>query len=284
MNTQRIDLYEHFRLPRPEGARAELDLWACDTPEQLGVRRRRPAVLILPGGAYRWTSFRESEPVALRFAVRGYTPFVLHYSCAPHHFPVSLREAAMAMRFIRENGEAFETDPGQTAALGFSAGGHLCGTLGTLWDSPEVRDVGPAELLRPDALALCYPVVSARGKTHEESMVNISGGDEALRDRLSLDRLVRPDMPPVFLWHTRNDESVPCRGSLLLAAALEEAGVDFALHVYHSGRHGLATADAAVYPARGLPPVSWDVPGWVEAAARFLAERGFHIEDTEERA
>ncbi len=281
MDIQRIDLYQHFGLPRPAGAEGYLDLWACDVPEQLGVRRRRPAVLILPGGAYRWTSLRESEPVALRFAVRGYTPFVLHYSCAPFHFPTSLRETALAMRFIRENGEDSETDPRQIAALGFSAGWHLCGKLGTLWDSPEVRDLAPAETLRPDALALCYPVVSARGKTHEESMDNISGGDGALRDRLSLEKLVRADMPPVFLWHTRNDESVPCRGTLLLAAALEEVGVDFALHVYRNGKHGLATAGAAVYPAYDLPPVSWDVPGWIEAADRFFQECGFHIQDTE---
>jgi len=282
MDIRRVDLYRHFRLPCPEGARAVLDLWACDVPEQLGVRRRRPAVLILPGGAYRWTSPRESEPVALRFAVRGYVPFVLHYSCAPLHFPVSLRESAMAMRFIRENGEQYGADPRQAAALGFSAGGHLCATLGMLWDSPEVSDIAPARTLRPDALALCYPVVSAWGRTHEESMANISGGDEEVRSRLSLERLVRPDMPPTFLWHTRNDASVPCRGTLLLAAALEEMGVDFALHIYRSGKHGLSTADAAVYPAYDLPPVSWDVPGWVEAAARFFGECGFHIRDAEE--
>lgn len=187
----------------------------------------------------------------------------------------------MAMRYIRQMADVFEIDPHKVAVLGFSAGGHLCGTLGTLYDSPEVADLGSAEQLRPDALALCYPVAVAWGKTHEESFENISGGDKPTRQRLSLDRLVRPDMPPVFLWHTRDDTSVPCRNSLILAQALETAGVDFALHIYRHGKHGLSTADAMAYPAQALPDISWDVPGWIEAAIRFFEETGLKITDRE---
>lgn len=280
MKLETIDLYKRFDSPRPEGTSARLLCWRCDTPSSLAVRRERPAVLILPGGGYNHTSEREAEPVALRFAGMGYVSFVLHYSCAPHAFPIPLREAAMAIRYIREEAERLDVGPDQVAALGFSAGGHLCGLLGTLYDAPEVGDIGPAELLRPDALCLCYPVSLAREPTHEESMRNISGGDGALRDRLSLDRLVRRDMPPVFLWHTRDDASVPCRGTLMLAAALEEAGIDFSLYLYRRGRHGLSTADAQVYPANAVPEVSWDVPGWLEAAGRFFAGCGFAIRDS----
>ena len=92
---------------------------------------------------------------------------------------------------------------------------------------------------------------------------------------------MRPDMPPVFLWHTRQDVSVPCRNSLLLAQALEEAGVDFALHIYRSGRHGLSTADAMSHPVYDLPRVSPDVPGWIGACIQYLYEIGFTITDTE---
>lgn len=187
----------------------------------------------------------------------------------------------MAMRYIRENAEVFEIDSRKVAALGFSAGGHLCGTLGTLFDSPEVADLGTPEQLRPDALGLCYPVAVSWGRTHQESFENISGGAEMLRQRLSLERLVRPDMPPVFLWHTRNDASVPCRNSLILAQAMEEAGVDFALHIYRKGKHGLSTADAMAYPVYDLPEISWDVPGWLEACIRFFGEVGLTVTDRE---
>lgn len=281
MDSKFVELYEHFGLNAPKGASARLTAYLSTTAHTVSACRTRPAVLILPGGGYGHTSLREAEPVALRFAARGYVPFVLHYSCAPASFPTQLREAAMAMRYIRENADLMEVDAHMVAAMGFSAGGHLCGTLGTMYDSPEVSDIGDAQILRPDALALCYPVAVAWGKTHEETFETVSGGDAALRSRLSLDRLVRGDMPPVFLWHTRDDASVPVRNSLLLAQALEEAGVDFSLHIYRHGPHGVSNADASVYPAGSVPEVSWDVPGWLEAEVRFFAEKGFRITDNE---
>ncbi len=279
MEIKIVKLYQHYGFPADPGAKGQLTCWIQHTSREVSACRRRPAVLILPGGAYAWTSSRESEPVALRFVSRGYAAFVLDYSCAPMGFPVSLREAAMAMRYIRENAECFEVDPHMVAALGFSAGGHLCGCLGTMYDCPEMADLAPSEMIRPDALALCYPVAVSWGATHEMSFENISRGDAALRKRLSLDSLVRRDMPPVFLWHTRDDASVPVRNSLVLAQALEAAGVDFAMRIYRHGQHGLSTADEMVYPVGSVPDASPDVPDWVEAAIRFFTEIGLKIQD-----
>lgn len=277
-----VDLYGYCGQLRRDETGGRLTCWIQQTPVAVSPDRKRPAVLILPGGGYHHTSHREAEPVALRFAAQGYAAFVLHYSCAPSGFPVALREAAMAMTYIRRNAGAFEIDPRKVAALGFSAGGHLCGCLGTLFDSPEVSDLGTPDQLRPDALGLCYPVAVSWGRTHEGSFDNLCGADQTLRKRLSLERLVRPDMPPAFLWHTREDTSVPCRNSLILAQALEEAGVDFALHIYRSGKHGLSTADAMAYPSHDLPRISWDVPGWLEACVRFFGEIGLTVTDKEE--
>lgn len=279
-----VDLYAHYGLPTPEGAVGQLRCWAWQTPCKVSTRRSRPAVLILPGGGYAYTSPREAESVAMRFFARGFGAFVLDYTCAPQGFPVSLREAALAMRYIREHAPEFEVDGNKVAAMGFSAGGHLCGTLGTLYDCPELRDLAPPEMIRPDALGLCYPVAVSWGNTHQGSFENISRGDPELRARLSLDKLVRPDMPPVFLWHTRDDESVPCRNSLILAAALEEAGVEFALHLYRHGPHGLSTADEMAYAVGRVPDRSWDVAAWPEAMIRFFAEIGLTIADEEDEA
>lgn len=281
MINETVDLYGFYGKNRNTEQGGRLTCWVQQTPASVSPCRKRPAILILPGGGYHHTSEREAEQVALRFAAQGFAAFVLHYSCAPSVFPAALREAAMAMRYIREHADRFEIDPGMVAALGFSAGGHLCGTLGTMFDSPEVADLGTPEQLRPDALGLCYPVAVSWGRTHEGSFRNLCGGDEQLRQRLSLDRLVRPDMPPAFLWHTRNDASVPCRNSLILAQAMEEAGVDFALHIYREGKHGLSTADAMAFPVYELPRISWDVPGWLEACIRFFREVGLTVTDRE---
>lgn len=276
-----VDIYQSLGVEKPKEAVGRLTCYAPDMLESAEDRRRRPAVLILPGGGYAWTSRREQEPVALRYAARGWAAFTLEYTCARPTFPGALREAAMAMVHIRRNSARFGIDPHQVAAIGFSAGGHLCGMLGMLYDCPEVADIAGAEEIRPDALGLCYPVAVSWGRTHEESFHNLTGGDGALAERLSLERLVRPDMPPAFLWHTRSDGAVPCRNSLLLAAALEERGVDFSLHIYHRGGHGLSTVDELVYPTDCLPETSWDVPGWLEAQIRFFTDCGLKIQDYE---
>lgn len=281
MELKIVDLYQYFGVRRPENADGTLHCYIQKTDAAISHNRMRPGILILPGGAYSHVSAREGEPVALRLLQRGYCAFVLKYSVAPVRFPVALREAAMAMRYIRENARQLEVNPHMVAAMGFSAGGHLCGTLGTLFDAPEVADLGPAELLRPDGLGMCYPVAVSWGRTHGGSFEFLCGQDEELRRRLSLEKLVRPDMPPMFIWHTRDDAAVPCRNSLHLALAAEEAGVDFALHIYRHGPHGLSTADVQCYPQHGVPQVSPDVAGWTDAMMDFFAERGFCVRDEE---
>lgn len=280
MEIRKINLYSYFKKEEPEDAQGILTCFLPAYREEVNESRILPAVLVLPGGGYAMTSAREKESVALGFAVRGFAAFVLEYSVAPAVFPTALREAAMAMVYIRENAEELGVDPHKVAATGFSAGGHLCGTLGMLYDSPEVADIGGAAAIRPDALGLCYPVAVAWGNTHEGSFRNLTGTDDKqVWQKLSLDTLVRPDMPPVFLWTTRDDQTVPCRNTLILAQKLEEKGVDFALHVYRQGRHGLGVANELVYPASMIPPRSWDVPGWLEAEIRFFADCGLKIAD-----
>lgn len=267
MNCLRIDLYEHFSRPRPANAVGYLNCYLLGEPQVM-----RPAMLILPGGGYFMVSEREAEPIAMRFAAMGFQTFVLDYAVAPARFPVALREAAMAMAYIREHEAAFGIRPARTAAVGFSAGGHLCGCLGTMYDCPEVADIAPPQVIRPDALGLCYSVTISYAPTHDGSFECLCGENSALRERLSLDRLLRPDMPPTFLWHTRTDDCVPCLGTLIVAQRLVELGVDCALRLYRSGHHGLATADTQTNSAQSLQAVSADVPAWPQALARFLAE------------
>lgn len=278
MEERSWELYERFGRAR-EGAGGRLTARWGKTPAKVSPHRRRPAVLILPGGGYEHISARESEPVALRFLAHGFVPFVLEYSVAPARFPVALREAAMAMALIREVGPELEVDPAGVACVGFSAGGHLAGCLATLFDSPQVSDLGDAQTLRPDALGLCYPVAVSWGRTHGGSFANLCGEEEALARRLSLDKLVRPDMPPTYLWCTRDDGSVPCRNSLLLAGALDEAGVDFALRVYRHGPHGLALADESAFPASAMPDFSREIRSWPEEMVDFFARSGLKVRD-----
>lgn len=265
MSVFTVDLYEHFSIPRPAGGAGTLQCHILETPG--------PAMLVIPGGGYAHVSPREGAPIADYYLARGYHSFVLDYSIFPIRFPAQLQEAAMAMAYIRQNAAAFGIQ--KVAAVGFSAGGHLCGMLGMLFDCPEVEKIAPPQVLRPDALGLCYPVTVSHQPTHGGSFQCLCGEDEALRSRLSLDSLVRPDMPPAYLWHTRDDGSVPCVGTLILAQRMVEQGIDCALHLYRRGPHGLATADSQTNTDQALQNMSPDVPNWMEEFALFLREQGF---------
>lgn len=284
MKLKTVQLYQYFGLEQPEGARGELQLWIPTTPESVSLERQVPGVLVIPGGGYCHVSAREAEPVALQFVAKGYLAAVLWYSITPFQFPTALRESVLAMRYLRENAKELGLNPHQIAAIGFSAGGHLCGTLGLLYDCPEVADLVTGDMARPDALGLCYPVGVSWCPTHEESFLNISGGDKALRERLSLDKLVRPEMPPTYIWHTRDDGCVPAISSLHLATAMQEQGIFYQLHIYAHGGHGVSTADALSNNLAEIPEVSPNVLGWVEEMLGFFKEIGFAIQDLQGRS
>lgn len=212
--------------------------------DTLVAHKVRPALVICPGGAYRWRSPREKDPPAFEFLSMGYQVFILEYSCAERAREYRpLRELAETVRVLRQKGEGWHIDPDKIAVLGFSAGGHLAASLGALWNDPGIGL--PAES-RPDALVLCYPVVSTRELAHEESARWVSGGDEALRSKLHLWDRVTPAFPPTFLWHGGEDDSVPPENSLLLAVQLKQNGVPFEYHLFETGQHGISTCTQEV--------------------------------------
>ena len=223
---------------------AEVKGYLQDDYDTLAAHKVRPALVICPGGAYRWRSPREKDPPALEFLSMGYQVFILEYSCAEQASGCRpLRELAETVRVLRQNHEAWHIDPDKIAVLGFSAGGHLAASLGALWNDPEL---GLPQGARPDALVLCYPVISTREFAHDESAQWVSGGDETLRDKLHLWDRVTGDFPPTFLWHGGEDESVPPENSLLLAVELKRHGVPVEYHLFGSGGHGISTCTQEV--------------------------------------
>ena len=229
--------------------------------------RRRPLALIFPGGAYAWRSAREAEPVALRLLGLGIQAAVVHYSVAPARYPKALEEAAEAVAYARAHAEEWLCDPHKIAVAGFSAGGHAAAHIGLKWDRmPQGRDC------RPDAMILAYPVITSGEYAHRGSIENLLGDDaERLKDEVSLEKFVGEGTPPAFLWHTREDGSVPPENSLLLASALSRHGIAYELHIWQRGGHGMSLGNDQVYPA-GDGNIRPECQEWIEMAARWLRE------------
>ena len=206
----------------------------------------RPLVLICPGGAYAMPSNREAEPVALQFNAMGYHAAILRYSCAPAVFPTSLLEVAASVKYIREHAKAWRVSPDKILIMGFSAGGHLAASYGVFWDEKFVREAFSCtrELLQPNGLILCYPVISAdESIAHVPSLQNLLGEQyEAKKEEMSLEKQVGEQVPETFLWHTFEDKTVPFWNSFRFAEALGRAGIPLEYHLYPTGEHGLSLA------------------------------------------
>lgn len=229
------------------------------------AHRVRPALIICAGGCYRWRSPREKDAPALEFLRMGYQVFIMEYSCeegAANYRP--LRELARAVEILRENAEEWHINPEKIAVLGFSAGGHLAASLGALWNDP---DVGLSPKCRPDALILCYPVISMYEFCHAESVQWVTGGDEDMRRKLNLTDRVTPDFPPTFMWHGGEDESVPPENSLFLAAALRKNRVPFEYHLFETGAHGISVCTQEVETPEPA------CRAWVELCGTWLNRR-----------
>ncbi|HEV7216274.1 MAG TPA: alpha/beta hydrolase [Chloroflexota bacterium] len=216
------------------------------TPYLLGGPEPTGAVIVCPGGGYARRAPHEGAPVAAWLNSLGIAAFVLDYRVAPHRHPLPLGDAQRAIRTVRQRAQDWAIRPDRIGILGFSAGGHVAASAGTHYDSGNPQAVDPIERLscRPDALALCYAVLTFGEFRHEGSMVNLLGPEppEDLRRLLSNELQVSRDTPPTFLWHTGDDAGVPVENSLLFAGALRRHGVPFALHIFPHGRHGLGLA------------------------------------------
>lgn len=274
MKTDRIDLYNYFGLTRPDGAAGYLDIMLIDEYPEFAVNRIRPAMLVIGGGAYAMVSQREKEPVALKFIAEGYNAFILEYSTNPVHFPYQLIEACMATAYIRENADALSVNPEKVCAVGFSAGGHLCGMLATLFDHQQVKKAlkDKANLCRPDAVILSYPVISSGEFSHVGSFNNLCGEqNDGLKKELSLEFCVNKNSAPAFIWSTVEDKCVPCENSLFMALAYRKAGVPFELHVYEKGNHGISICTDEVNTPNE------QAKSWINLSVNWLKNKGFYI-------
>lgn len=248
----------------------------CYVPDGIeSVNRKKHAVLVCPGGGYNIVSNREGEPVALRYAAAGFNAYVLDYSTkdryADAYFPTQLLQGFAAVDYIRNNAGEHDTD--KLAVCGFSAGGHLAASLGTLYDSGIVKEKfkTPGNL-RVDAMILCYTVLTADKKyCHAGSVKNLLGDNGAKYLKyLSLEKNVNKNTPRTFLMHSADDGTVPVENSLLFADALAENKVPFELHIFEKGVHGIALGDKITASARNGSHINPDMAKWVGLSISFL--------------
>lgn len=261
--------------PSMNGPKDRRELWLRGVAEPTlsvyrPVRSNGIGVMLIPGGGYNFVSVQnEGITPAHALTAQGFTAFILNYRLPGEGWQgralVPLQDAQRAMRLIRADAPRWRIQPGKLAVLGFSAGGHLAATLTTLANERTYELVDPAERFspRPEALGLAYSVTTLTVvPPNSASRTNLLGPDptEALVNRLSPDRHVTAQTPPLFLAHAMDDPIVPVDMSLSMLAAARGAKVPVEAHLYERGGHGFGIA-----PDPKSPP-----HGWMDLYMRFL--------------
>jgi len=201
-------------------------------------------------------------------AAQGFTAYVLFYRLPGDGWKagpdVALSDAQRAMRLIRARAIRDALDPERVAAIGFSAGGHLCADLATRHGAKTYEPVDAADRLgaRPMLAAPIYPVISMSAPDAHMGSRKQLIGEDASPEREAAHaphRNVTRETPPCFLLHAEDDDVVPVENSLLIRAALKAAGVPVETHLYPYGGHGFGMTRAVGKPVGAWPELflSW---------------------------
>lgn len=276
MEHKNLHLKEFFPVLGQDGRDATVEAYLQRNMTEMGRQdRKRPVMIVCPGGGYGMCSQREAEPIAMEFLPDGFNVFVLQYSVSPHRFPVQLQEIAALMELIYDHSDTWNCDTDKIAIIGFSAGGHLAAHYSNAYDCPEVRALFPQS--KPvNATILGYPVISADPQIgHMGSFTNLTGKVERTPEEIakfSCDKLVSEKTPPAFLYHMAEDSLVPAMNSVVYAQALLERKIPCELHIYPHGYHGTATCNAQT--GDNLSAAALHSAGWLQKARAWLRYLG----------
>ncbi|MBR1628586.1 MAG: alpha/beta hydrolase [Lachnospiraceae bacterium] len=281
---------------------AKLTAYIADPEVGYQMFRDRPGIILAPGGAYLMLATREKEGVALEFLAKGYNVFVLEYSLGfstrevkesgadkldtDNRYPKPVIEMFEAIHIVRERAKEYHTDGSRLFLLGFSAGGHLCGSAGVFWNNPEYTKKlsfePQGDELKATGMILCYPMLNANpNKTLEinnpanidsalvqEFMYQTDNPTKEQIEAVDLTKHVTKDTVPTFLWHSTDDPVVNPVDSTRFVLALQENGVECEYHLFDHGGHGLALANK-VY-AHNEEDIQPDIAEWTDMADRWM--------------
>ena len=196
----------------------------------------KPAVLVIPGGGFRYCSERETDPLCAAFLRYGCHAFSVDYSTDAKGEDTS----AVAARALNEVCEAHARIAAQAVDWGVDVHQMIVIGLGT--GAQLAVQLAKTVACKPAALVLGYP-------SFPQGMPEISD-----------------DMPPAFAFASLCDQINGTQGAYDVARKWADASLPCELHVFASGYANIALADASLSGLQDAP----DAAKWLELCAAFI--------------
>lgn len=285
---------------------AFVEVYALDPEISYGVKKTWPAMVICPGGGYVISATKEGEAVAAQFLAQGYSCFVLRYSTFLRnreglldgsveinehaYYPTQVLQLMEVMHCIHEHKETWSIDTSNIFTIGFSAGGHICGTLALRFSDPKLVQqlsfVPNQNELKPKGCILCYPmlhgpsidtntlvqhgITDLQNKSMKDCLYGHQKPSEEDLRQVALIHYISDETPPMFLWHTTQDGVTDAKHTTDFVKELQNKHIPCEYHLFTFGEHGLACANEQY--AKSQTDVDTTIAMWLPLVFHWLEQ------------
>ncbi len=224
----------------PHGGANRADIWRrSDLPRD----GKAPVLLQVPGGAWSIGMRRpQAYPLLSHLADHGWVCVSIDYRVSPRNtWPDHIIDVKRALAWIKENIAEYGGDPDFVAISGGSAGGHLSALAALTPDDPLFQpgfEDADTSVVAAVPIYGRYDWVTVHGNGRREFIAFLQKfvvkepfrSNRALYLDASPIHRLRPDAPPFFILHGRDDSIIPVPEGREFAEALR--GVSTAPVVY----------------------------------------------------
>ena len=209
------------------------DIWRrSDLPRD----GKAPVLLQVPGGAWAIGMRRpQAYPLLSHLAERGWVCVSIDYRVSPRHtWPDHIVDVKRALAWIRANIAEYGGDPDFIAITGGSAGGHLAALAALTPDDPQYQpgfeDVDTSVVAAVPIYGR-YDWFTTKGSGRKEFIAflqkfvvkkRFADNRQVYVDASPIKRL-RPDAPPFFILHGKDDSIIPVPEGREFADAIRDA-------------------------------------------------------------
>jgi acetyl esterase/lipase len=232
---------------RPDGVPLHLDLYVPRSDKPV------PLIIWVHGGG--WYGGDKEDPPQLPMLRHGYAAATVEYRLSEKAvFPAQIYDVKSAVRYLRANAARFGLDPNRFGAWGESAGGHLVALLGTTSVHDELEGDEGVTGVSSKVQAVCdwfgptdlIAMTRELGQTSEREAAGsaqgalIGGSPLKLLDKAKAANpitYVTAGVPPFYIMHGDDDDTVPLSQSELLVAALRKVHTPVKFTIIKGGGH-----------------------------------------------
>lgn len=93
-----------------------------------------------------------------------------------------------------------------------------------------------------------------------------------LEELLSLEHQIGKQVPPVFIWHTLTDRSVPIQNTLMFTEELVRNLFSVEVHIFPKGSLGLSLANEETQIAESGFGIQKRCQDWISLAGKWVAD------------